>query len=116
MAQGIKVMSMESRIDRVEAEQDHLRGSLDKLITSQEKQTEEMRENTAAMMLMCHNLDSSTEIGKKALDKVDANSIRLTKLEVKECERIRTEKQNFIGSLVLSAGSLAALLKAFGVI
>ena len=116
MAQGKQVMSMESRIDRVEAEQDYLRESLDKLITSQEKQTSEMRENTAAMMVMCHKLDSSTEIGKKALDKVDANSTRLTKLETKDCERMRTEKQNFIGMLIISAGSVAAILKAFGVI
>jgi len=109
-------MSMESRIDRVEAEQDYLRESLEKLITSQEKQTSEMRENTAAMMVMCHKLDSSTEIGKKALDKVELNSTRLTKLETKECERIRTEKQNFVGLLAISAGSIAALLKAFGAI
>ena len=107
---------MESRIDRVEQEQDHLRDSLDQLIQSQKEQTSEMRENTAAMMVMCHKLDSSTEIGKQALAKVEDHATRLTKIETKESERIRTEKQNFIGLLVLSAGSLAALLKAFGAI
>lgn len=107
---------MESRIDRVEAEQDHLRGGLDKLLVSQEKQTEELSKNTSAMMIMCHKLDSSTEIGKKALDKVDANSARIIRLETKESERVRTEKTQFIGLLVFSAGSMAALLKAFGAI
>ena len=107
---------MESRIDRVEQEQDHLRDSLDQLIQSQKEQTSEMRENTAAMMVMCHKLDSSTEIGKQALEEVRDNSIRITKIETREAERTRTEKQNFVGLLVLSAGSLAALLKAFGAI
>ena len=106
---------MESRIDRVEAEQDHLRGSVEKLIESQERQTSEMRENTAAMMIMCHKLDGSTEIGKKALDRVDSVSMRVNTLEVKDSERIRTEKTHFIGMLIVSGTSIAAILKAFGV-
>lgn len=109
-------MSMESRIDRVEAEQDHLRESLDKLITSQEKQTSEMRENTAAMMVMCHKLDSSTEIGKKALDRVDVLATKVNTLEVKDDERTRTGKATFIGNLVVSLTAIAAMLKAFGAI
>ena len=107
---------MESRIDRGEREQDYLRDSIGQLIKSQGEQTSEMKENTAAMMIMCHKLDSSTEVGKQALEEVRSNSTRITKIETREAERTRTEKQNFVGLLVLSAGSLAALLKAFGAI
>jgi len=114
MAQGKQAMSMESRIDRVEQEQDHLRGSVEKLIESQEKQTAEMRENTAAIMVMCHKLDSSTEIGKKALDRVDLLAIRINTIETKDGERLRTEKTHFIGMIFIAAGSIAAALKAFG--
>lgn len=116
VTQQKKVSSMESRIDRVELEQDHLRGSVEKLIVSQENQTAEMSKNTAAVMIMCHKLDSSTEIGKKALDRVDALSIRINTIETKDSERLRMEKTQFVGMMVLAVSSIAAVLKAFGAI
>lgn len=122
MTQENKIMSMESRIDRVEAEQASVREHMNRLIDSQEKQTSELSkqndrlaENTQAIMLLCQKHENSSEIGKKALDKVDVLSIEVNTLKTKDSERARNEKVHFIGMLVIAFAAVAGALKAFGV-
>lgn len=116
MEQEHKIMTMESRIKDVEVEQANVRDHVNRMVDSQEKQTMAMSKNTAAIMVMCEKIDTSTEIGKKALDKVDLVAISVVRLETKESERIRTEKTYFIGMLIVGFGACAGAAKAFGVI
>ena len=102
-------MSMESRIDRLEH-------SVDRLVDSQKEQTAEMHKHTAAVMVLCEKLESSSENGKTALVKADELMIKVNTLETKDSERIRNEKAHFVGTLVLAAAALGGALRAFGVI
>lgn len=118
MTQENKIMSMESRLDRVENEQGNVREHINRLVDSQEKQTaelskqnEKMSENTAALMLVCHRLEESSETGKAALEKVNQLSERQTVMETKWSESVRNQKVIFAGMFFMTCAAAFGIVK-----
>lgn len=116
MTQSNEIMSMGSRLDRVENEQANVREHMNRLIDSQEKQTaelskqnEKMSENTAALMLVCHRLEESSETGKLALEKANQLSERQTIMETKWSESVRNQKVIFAGMFFMTLAAAVGL-------
>lgn len=127
MLQEEKIMTMDSRIVKIEAEQANVKDSISRLIESQSKTTAELSRHTTAVMRMTDKFESVSEERKSDRAKIDKLSdlmadhisayredskiqaVAMEKLNARIDANVMT-KEKFIGLLVLSAIAIFSLV------